>query len=153
MLQASAAAFRTPFALVGWFVLSLYVAAKFLGSSAAAFEYVTPMVKALLSSSSSRAAAFKCVTCVYTDYLGVWLSTTLSQRRGPRKALQAKATPRVDVAEVPQCSLFPAGSVCEVVLRSVSGKFWGRHTWFSGHSSVWALLPTGDPVRQDFDYE
>ena len=38
---------------------------------------------------------------VSTDYLGVWLSTTLSPRRGPWKAFQAKATPRVDVAEVP----------------------------------------------------
>ena len=80
MWQASAAAFRTAFASVGWFVLSAYVAAKLLGPSAAASEYVTPMVKALLGSSSSRAAAFNCVSRVYTDYLGVWLSTTLSPR-------------------------------------------------------------------------
>ena len=58
-------------------------------------------MKALLSSSSSRAGAFQCVSRVYTDYLGVWLSTTLSPCGGPREALQAKATPRVDVAEVP----------------------------------------------------
>ena len=35
------------------------------------------------------------------------------------------------------------------MLRSVSGTFWGLHTWFSGHSSARALLLAGDLVQQD----
>ena len=43
-----------------------------------------------------------CYSCLHRLPWGlVWLSTTLSPRRGPRKAFQAKATPRVDVSVVP----------------------------------------------------
>ena len=58
---------------------------------------MSPMVKAVLSSTSSRAAAFVRVSRVFIDSFEVWLSMTLS----PREAWQAQATPRVDVAEVP----------------------------------------------------
>ena len=65
--------------------------------------------------------------------------------RGPRKAFQAKATPTGGRGLGPWCSLFPAGSLCEVVLRSVSRTFWdctpgSRHTPLPGLSFLLVTL-------------
>ena len=92
---------RLPFVPQATVLLFSFVSSE--GPSATAFEYVLTKVRAVLSrsSSSSSAAAFQRVSRFYTDCFGLWLSTLLSPRGGPREVWQAQATPRVDVAEVP----------------------------------------------------
>ena len=76
--EALAAAFKSGFVFVRRF---LHV-----------FDELCSFVGELLLSAYSAAELFL-----------VWLSTTLSPRRGPRDAWEAQATPRLDVAEVPEC--------------------------------------------------
>ena len=77
------------FTLVGMFVFLVGHLASVLLFS---LEFAWTILQATEEVRQQAAAAF---------YLRFWLSTTHSPRKGPREAFQAKATPRVDVAEVP----------------------------------------------------
>ena len=89
---ATSGAFHGYFAFVGMF-LSLVV--HFATVLPLSLEFAWTILQATEEVRQQAAAAFA------SDYLRFWLSTTHSPRKGPREAFQAKATPRVDVAEVP----------------------------------------------------
>ena len=141
---ATSGAFHGYFAFVGMF---LSLVGHFASVLPLSLEFAWTILQATEEVRQHAAAALA------TDYLRFWLSTTLSPRGRPREAFQAKATPRVDVAEVPGVPSSQQVLCVKSCFDQFPGLFWGPHTWFSSHSFAQALLPAGDLVRQDVDFE
>ena len=75
------------------------------------------------------------------------VTTTLSPSKGPRVAFQAKATPRVDVAEVPSVPSSQQALCVKSCFVQFPGSFGDDTPGSLVHSFVRALLHAGDPVR------